>query len=77
MARKPRKEKTDVKGVHHRKMRLRGGVWDGVTVRQYAQKHPTGYFFDDELVMDSAHVYAVEQPPTAKKPGTMRMKRGH
>ena len=75
MARKAKKEPTDVKGVHHRKMRLRGGVWDGVTIRQYADKQKSGYVFDDEFAPDSAHVYQFEQPPTAKKPGTMRMKR--
>jgi hypothetical protein len=75
MARKAKKEKTDVKGIHHRKMRLRGGTWDGVTIRQYAHRQRGHLFFDDELTLNSTHTYVFEQPPSAKKPGTMRLRK--
>jgi hypothetical protein len=71
------KNTTDVNNKHHRKMRLRGGIWNGVIVRQYAVRQRGHFFFDDELVMDSAHCYVMEQPAAAKKPGTMRLKRAN
>jgi hypothetical protein len=75
VTRKAKKEKTDVKGVHHRKMRLKGGLWDGVIVRQYADRINGRWFFADKIELKPAHVYEFEQPPVAKKPGSMRFVR--
>jgi len=71
---KKKQTDSDVKGVNHRKMKLRGGPWDGVVVRQYADKINKCLQFDDLTltVGDTAHLYVEEQPPRDKQPGTMR-----